>query len=99
MVVIMIGPETQQTGLINCLLRRFAFPALGLQSEIHHHDAVFLDDADQQDNPNKSNDAEFGAADEQCQDSPDSGGRQGGDDGDGVNIAFVENPQNDVNGN
>ncbi len=41
-------PESQQTGLMDCLKRAFAFVALGYQREVDHHDGVFLDDADQE---------------------------------------------------
>ena len=90
------GPEPQQAGLIDGLLRGLAFPALGIQGKVHHHDAVFLDDADQQDDADQGDDAELGAAEEQGQNRPDPGRRQGGDDGDGVDIALVQHPQDDV---
>src|SRR5262249_23400557 len=34
--------ESKQTGLIDCLLRRFAFFPLSFQGKVNHHDGVFL---------------------------------------------------------
>ena len=42
-------PEAPQAGLVDRLARRQAALALGLEREVDHHDAVLLDDADQQD--------------------------------------------------
>ena len=55
-------PEPQQAGLIDRLARRQAFDALGLQREIDHHDGVFLDDADQQNDADDGDDVEIVAA-------------------------------------
>jgi len=39
-----------------------SFLALRFESEVDHHDGVFLDDADQEDDADESDDAEFSAA-------------------------------------
>ncbi len=73
-----------------------ALLALRLQGEVDHHDAVLLDDADEQDDADEGDEAEIRAADQQGQQGPHPGRRQGGEDGDRVDVALVENPQHDV---
>ena len=46
------GPETKETSFIDGVKGRFAFLAFGFEREINHHDGVFLDYAD------KENDAD-----------------------------------------
>jgi hypothetical protein len=53
--------EAQQAGLADRLLRRLALVALGLEREVDHHDAVLLDDADQQDDADQRDQAEVEA--------------------------------------
>ena len=48
-VVIRIGRKRSRAGLVDGPLRREAALALGLEREVDQHDAVLLDDADQQD--------------------------------------------------
>ena len=50
MVVIMMGAETQQTGLEDGLHRALALVALGLKRKVDHHDSVLLHNANEQDN-------------------------------------------------
>ena len=40
----------------------FSLVALGLEREIDHHDRVFLDDADQQNDADQGDDTQFGLA-------------------------------------
>ena len=70
--------------------------AFGLQSEVNHHDAVLFHDADEQDNSDERDDAEFLATDQQGQDRSDTGGGQRGKNRDRVDVTFVENAQHDV---
>ena len=46
-------PKPKKASLINGIDRGFAFFALSIQGKVHHHDAVFRDDADQKDNTNE----------------------------------------------
>ena len=52
-------PETQQAGLVDRLLRAFAFLPLGLQGKVDHHDRVLLHNADQQDDADQRDNAEL----------------------------------------
>src|ERR1700736_6292071 len=70
--------KTQQARFVNRVPRRPAFFALGLQSKVNHHDGVFLDDANQQDDSNQRNHAEFRAAQQQRQNRAHSRGWQRG---------------------
>src|SRR5262249_22850505 len=44
-------PEAFDTSLVDRFFRRQALVALGVNGEVDHHDAVLLDDADEQDDP------------------------------------------------
>src|SRR5439155_7679186 len=59
--------ETQQRCLIDRLARRLALVALRVEGKIDDHDAVLLDDADQQDDADDRDDAEIAAIDHQRQ--------------------------------
>ena len=72
--------------------------AFGFEGEVDHHDAVFLDDADQQDDADDGDDAELLAKENQRQKSADAGGRQRGKNGDGMDEAFVQDAEDDVDG-
>ena len=58
-VVIMIGPETQQARLIDRFDRPPAFLALRFQRKVDHHDGVLLHDTDQQNDSDQRDDAEI----------------------------------------
>ena len=95
-VVIMIGPEAQQAGLVDGFARRLALLALGFQREVDHHDGVLLHDADEQDDADQGDDAEIGAAEQQRQQRADAGRRQRRENRDRVDVAFVQHAQHDV---
>ena len=59
------GAKPEQTGLVNCVRRVLAIFALRLEGEVNHHDSVFLNDADQQDDAYERHDAQFLATDQQ----------------------------------
>src|SRR5271168_2903052 len=92
------GAEAQQAGLVDGLFRGLAVFALSLEREVNHHDAVFLHDSNEQDDAYERDHAQFLMADHQRQAGADAGGGQGGKNGDGMNVALVEDAQNDVDG-
>ena len=73
--------------------------AFGLERKVNHHDGVFLYDADEQDDADKSDDAELFAADEERENGADPGGRQRRKNRDWVNEALVQDAEYDVDGN
>jgi len=60
--------------------------------------AFFLDDADEENDADESNDAEFRFAQQEREDCANTGGRQRGENGNGMNEAFVQDAKNDVDG-
>jgi len=92
------GPKAQQACLKNGLGRRFTSLAFSLKRKIDNHDAVFLHDADQQDDSNDGHYGEILVANDKCEQRTDSCRRQGGQNRDRVNETLIENAQNDVNG-
>src|SRR5689334_5337931 len=65
--------EAQQAGFVDSVERQLPFFALGFQREVNHHDGVFLDDADEQDDANQCDDAEFRVVKQQGENRPDAG--------------------------
>ncbi len=53
------GAETEQAGFVNGIQRGLAFVALCVEREVDHHDGIFLDDTDEQDDADQRNDAEL----------------------------------------
>src|SRR5215471_3378328 len=92
------GPEAQQAGFVDGVEGRFPFLALGLEREVNHHDGVFLDNADEQDDANERNDAEFGTAKHQRKNGADTSGGERRKNRNWVDVAFIQNPENDVHG-
>src|SRR5271157_2679293 len=91
------GTESQEAGFINGVFRLLAFFALRLQSEVNHHNSVFLDDTDQQDDTDESDDGEFLVEKQQGQNGAHPGRGQRGQNCEGVNVTFVENAKDDIN--
>ena len=77
-------------------LGRQVLLALGLEREVHHHDAVLLDDADQQDDADQRDDRQIEVKHQQHQQRPDAGRGQRREDGQRMDVALVEHSQNDV---
>ena len=73
--------------------------ALSLERKVDHHDGVFLDDADQQDDADQGHYAQIVLRDQQCHNRSHARRRQGGENRDGVDVTFVEHSQNDVHRN
>ena len=88
--------EAQDAGLVDRLLGRQVALALGAQREVHHHDAVLLDDADQHDDADQRDHAEIEAEQQQHQQRADAGRRQRRQDGQRVDEALVEHAQDQV---
>ena len=84
--------------MINGFQWSFSLLALGIEREIDHHDRVLLHDANEQNDSNKRDDAEIGTAKDQREQRAHSGGRQRRKDRDRMNVAFIKNAQNDVDG-
>ena len=86
-------PETQAAGFENGVARRQSLLALYVQGEVDHDDRVLLDDTDQQDHADQSDQAEIGAG---CQQGAHAGGLQGRDDGDRMDITFIQHAEHDA---
>ena len=80
------------------LVRRQSVIAFRLQREVHHHDAVLLDDADQQDDADQRDHAQVVAAGHQDQQRADAGRWQRRQDRQRVDVALVQQTQHDVDG-
>ena len=94
----MMGRKRKQAGLVNGFDGRQSVIALGLQGEVDHHDGVLLHDAYEQQDADQRHDAEIGSGDEQREDGADSGGWQRGENRERMDQAFVEDAENDVDG-
>ena len=92
------GAKAKQAGLIDGVLRRQALVALRIQGKVDHHDGVLLHDADEKDDADDPDDSQIAAHEHQGKQGPDSGRRQGREDGDGMDEALVENTQDDIHG-
>ena len=88
--------EAKQAGLVDRFERAFALVALRLKRKIDHHDGVLLDDADQQHDTDDRDNRQIVTEQRQHDERADAGRRQRRQDGDWVDVAFVQNPQNDV---
>ena len=70
--------------------------ALGFQREVHDHDAVLLDNADEQDDADDGDDAEVLAEEHEREQGAHAGRGERGKNGDGVNEALVQNAEHDI---
>jgi hypothetical protein len=91
-------PEAQECGLVDRLLGLQSLPALGIKGKIDHHDRILFDDADQQDDPDKSDNREVLVKQRQSQQCADARRRQSRKDRYRVDIALVKDTENDVDG-
>ncbi len=78
--------------------RGLPFLHFGLDGEIDHEDGVLLDDADEKNDSNDGDHGKFGASETESEERTDTCGRNRGKNGDGVDVAFVENSENDIDG-
>ena len=91
-------PKPQERCPGDRLARREALLALRVQGEIDHHDGVFLDDADQQDDADDAEHVQIVAGDDQSQHGADACRRERRKNGDRMDEALVEDAEHDVHG-
>ena len=88
--------EALQAGFVNGGCRRQPAPAFAVEREVHHHDAVLLDDADQQNNADEGDHRQFGVGNLQRQQRAEARRRQRRDDGERMRQALVQNAEHDI---
>ena len=71
---------------------------LRFKRKVNHHDGVLLYDSDQQNDSDQADHAEIVSGDDQRQQCADSGRGQCGKNRNGVNVAFVQNSEHDIDG-
>src|SRR5471032_2442582 len=69
---------------------------LGIEREIYQHDAVLLDDADQQDDADQRDHAQVEMKGHEQQHCADAGGGQGREDGDRMDHALIEYSEDEI---
>ncbi|MEJ0041851.1 MAG: hypothetical protein WDM81_06410 [Rhizomicrobium sp.] len=87
--------RSRQARRIACSAGRFS-PALRRDREVHHHDAVLLHDADQEDDADDRDDREVETEQREHQERADAGGGEGRQDGQRVDVALVEHAQDEI---
>ena len=90
------GTKAQQAGLVDRIGRVQAPLPFSFQGEVDHHDAVLFHDADEQDDADNCHHAQILVKQNEREQRAHAGRRQGGKDGDGVDEAFVEHTEHDV---
>jgi hypothetical protein len=91
MVVIMIGRKRS-----NRLDRGHVMIAFGDDREVDHHDPVLLHNADEQDDAYQRDQAEVEIEQHQNRKRTDAGGRERREDGDRVDIAFIQDAEDEI---
>ena len=91
-----MGRKRSSAALRMASRRRQMLVALGRDGEVHHHDAVLLDDADQQDDADHGDQAEIEAEQHQRGDRAGARGGQGRQDRQRVDVALVEDAEDQV---
>ena len=81
------------------MFRRQVFLAFGGDRKVDHHDAVLLDDADQEDDADQGDQAEIKSKRHQDRERADARRRQRREDGQRMDVAFVENAQDQIHHN
>ncbi len=92
------GAEAQQAGFEDGLGGILAVLALGFEGEVDDHDAVLLDDADEQNDADDGDDTEVLVEEHEREQRADTGRGERGENGNGVDEALVENAEHDVDG-
>ena len=78
------------------LLRREMMIALGRDGEVDHHDAVLLDDADQQDHADHCDEAEVETEQHQRRDGARARRWQRRENSQRMDVALIENAQDQI---
>ena len=91
-----MGRKRSRAALRTASVGRQMLVALGGDGEVHHHDAVLLDDADQQDHADHGDQAEIEAEQHQRGDRPRARRGQGREDRQRVDVALVEDAEDQV---
>jgi hypothetical protein len=81
---------------VNRFERRFAVVTLGDRREVHHHDAVLLDETDEHDHADERIQAQLALEDHQRQQRAEAGCRQAREDDERLRVALVENAEHEV---
>ena len=89
-------PEPQECRFLDRDFRRQPALALGLNGEVHHHDAVLLHDADQKDDADDADHRQIEAESHQHQKRAHAGGRQRRQDRQRVDEALIQHAEDDV---
>src|ERR1019366_8134802 len=87
--------ETIHAGIVNRFVGSLAF-SHALQGEVDDHDAVLLDDAHQHEHPDVGVEGRFLVEEDQRRQATDQGDGQGGEDGKRMEVAFVQDAEDDV---
>ena len=99
MVVIMIGRKRSSAARRIGVIRRQVFVPLGDDGEIDEHDAVLLHDTDEQDDADQRDQAEIEMEQHQRRERPYAGRRQGREDRDRVDVAFIQDAEDQIDDN
>src|SRR5258708_2435510 len=83
------GAEAQHARFEDGVFGAFAAFAFGLQGKINHHDGVFLDDTDEQDDADDGNDVEVLFEEHESEHRDDTGRRQRRKDGERMHATLV----------
>ncbi len=95
-VVIMMGRKRIIGALIDCIQRRLAPYPLRLKGKVDHHDRILLDYPQEHDDSDKGIDIQVLVKKHECYERPEPGSRKSGENGEGMNKAFVEDSQNNI---
>src|SRR5204863_7025890 len=87
--------EAVHAGVVDGLLGALAFVD-ALEGEVNDHDAVLLDDAHQHEHADEGVEGGDFAEEPEGGQAPHQGDGQGGEDGDGVEVAFVEDAEDHI---
>ena len=89
-------PEAQQRGLADRSCGDRCSSRSAAMREVDHHDAVLLDDADQQDDADQRDQAEIESEQHQDRERADAGRGQRREDRQRVDVALIENAEDEV---
>src|SRR5580692_6782889 len=87
------GTEAQEAGLVNGLARGQVLFALGGQGKVHHENGVLFHNANEEDDADHRDDAQLRITNQQRHHGSNAGGGQRGKNGDGVDVTFVKDTQ------